>query len=202
MSAERFFPPSDPCGKPLFPSQIEIYDPPSYSHKVQAYSWRSLTSGSAKTALWVLLLPYMLANVAGWAMVPLQSHPPSVPTKGKSREDRRNYAVRVSALLVRLAGLIVTSFFVLFTLLATADLIGYQFLQQDFTWMPRISGWVAQHFPCLTSHLQCINRDRGIGAGIALTATAVTLIFRFTRLRIRPDGLFQNPWDDHLDPAG
>ncbi len=35
-------------------------------YDVEAYHWGSLTSGNWKTAYWVLLTPFLLANVAGW----------------------------------------------------------------------------------------------------------------------------------------
>lgn len=34
--------------------------------RVEAYSWGGLTSGSRTAALWLLLLPFALANLAGW----------------------------------------------------------------------------------------------------------------------------------------
>lgn len=39
----------------------------------RAFRWSSLTSGDPKSATWILLLPYMLANVAGWALPPRHS---------------------------------------------------------------------------------------------------------------------------------
>ena len=32
----------------------------------ESYSWGGLTSGKASRALWLLLLPFALANLAGW----------------------------------------------------------------------------------------------------------------------------------------
>jgi hypothetical protein len=34
----------------------------------RAFRWASLTSGDPRSATWILLLPYMLANLAGWAL--------------------------------------------------------------------------------------------------------------------------------------
>jgi hypothetical protein len=38
----------------------------SDDYNVEAFHWGSLTSGDWKTAYWVLLTPFLLANVAGW----------------------------------------------------------------------------------------------------------------------------------------
>jgi hypothetical protein len=37
---------------------------------VEAYSWGGLTTSSASRALWVLLLPFSLVNIAGWMIEP------------------------------------------------------------------------------------------------------------------------------------
>ena len=57
---------------------------------VQAYNWSGLTSGSWLTALWVLMLPFSLANLAGWT--------------AKSRS-------RVPVAIVRIFGLFLTGVF-------------------------------------------------------------------------------------------
>ncbi|MET8828917.1 hypothetical protein ABZX40_05145 [Streptomyces sp. NPDC004610] len=59
----------------------------------EAYVWSNLTSGNGARALWLLLLPFMVANLAHW-MRP--------PTRGHTR------AVRLYGLLVRLTGLSLT----------------------------------------------------------------------------------------------
>ncbi|MEV7289089.1 hypothetical protein AB0O01_31845 [Streptomyces sp. NPDC093252] len=59
----------------------------------EAYVWSNLTSGNGARALWLLLLPFMVANLAHW-MRP--------PTRGHTR------TVRLYGLLVRLTGLSLT----------------------------------------------------------------------------------------------
>src|SRR5262249_25667435 len=38
--------------------------------RIEGYSWGGLTSRSASRALWVLMLPFALANVSGWMCRP------------------------------------------------------------------------------------------------------------------------------------
>lgn len=41
------------------------------SHRrVEAYEWGRLTSGPSRSALWWVLLPFSLMNVAGWLLAP------------------------------------------------------------------------------------------------------------------------------------
>lgn len=39
---------------------------------IEAYSWGGLTASSATRALWVLLLPFSLVNIAGWMIEPVR----------------------------------------------------------------------------------------------------------------------------------
>ncbi|MFF9197632.1 hypothetical protein ACF09L_20725 [Streptomyces sp. NPDC014779] len=59
----------------------------------EAYCWSNLTSGNGTRALWLLLLPFMVANLAHW-MRP--------PTEGRAR------LVRLYGVLVRLVALTLT----------------------------------------------------------------------------------------------
>jgi len=64
-----------------------------------AYTWGELTSGSPLFALWTLLLPFTLANVAGWM------HPP-LDDDARTRRRVRIGAIRI---LVFLDGLLLTA---------------------------------------------------------------------------------------------
>ncbi|MFE4664424.1 hypothetical protein ACFRI7_12360 [Streptomyces sp. NPDC056716] len=77
----------------------------------EAYVWSNLTSGNGARALWLLLLPFMVANLAHW-MRP--------PTRGRTR------AVRCYGLLVRLAGLTLTVLMVAAACEVALDLAAWQ----------------------------------------------------------------------------
>jgi hypothetical protein len=76
----------------------------------EAYSWGGLTSGAASRALWVLLLPFALANLAGW----MERRHPSDPEGRWFRS------------LVRLFGLTMTLLALLYVCSIAFDLIAYQ----------------------------------------------------------------------------
>jgi hypothetical protein len=77
----------------------------------EAYVWCNLTSGNGSRALWLLLLPFMVANLAHWMR-------PS--THGRSR------TVRLYGLLVRLAGLSLTVLLVAAACEVALDLTAWQ----------------------------------------------------------------------------
>ncbi len=84
---------------------------------VEAYSWGALTSGVQgflgwiKRALWLLLLPFALVNLAYWARLGLG-------------ED--SGAARWGARAVRVSGLLLTVFFVLAPCVLAVDLVAWQ----------------------------------------------------------------------------
>lgn len=163
-------PPVDPEGR------VKIYRPPSVPDTVRAFSWSALTSGSAMSALWLLLLPYMLANVAGWAMMPLRAYraPAYAPAT-------RPLVIRWITLIVRLGGFLVTAIFVLFALLTLADIVGYQGVMKG----ERLNADLARYAPA---------------AGVAATAGVVGLLFAATYVRLRPGA--PDPWGSDRDPVG
>jgi hypothetical protein len=77
----------------------------------EAYVWCNLTSGDGSRALWLLLLPFMVANLAHWMR-------PS--THGHSR------TVRLYGLLVRLVGLSLTVLLVAAACEVALDLTAWQ----------------------------------------------------------------------------
>ncbi|MER5335280.1 hypothetical protein [Micromonospora sp. NPDC002717] len=78
----------------------------------EAYSWGGLTSRSATRALWLLLLPFTLVNVAGWMCTP-------TAWRGALR-------FRVHRAVVRWAALGLTVNLLLLVAMTTMDVVAYQ----------------------------------------------------------------------------
>jgi hypothetical protein len=77
----------------------------------EAYVWSNLTSGNSARALWLLLLPFMIVNLAHWMRPAVADH-------------RR--AVRLYGLLVRLVGLTLTVLLVSAACEVALDLVAWQ----------------------------------------------------------------------------
>lgn len=80
--------------------------PGPQSRHVEAYAWGGLTARAASRALWLLVLPFALVNVAGWM----------APHRGAS-------AFRGA---VRVMGVVVTGLYVSFAAVAAMDFAAYQ----------------------------------------------------------------------------
>jgi hypothetical protein len=76
---------------------------------LEAYRWGNLTAGAAARALWLLLLPFMLANVAIWL-----------------RPARDNWSKNVIRALTRIFALSVTATLVLALVGISLDLVAWQ----------------------------------------------------------------------------
>jgi hypothetical protein len=83
----------------------------------EAYSWGGLTSGAGSRALWLLLLPFMLLNVAFY-MTP---RPPVQDRDSSGRSLRK-----LSAAVQRLLALTLTGSLVLSVIGVAMDLVGWQ----------------------------------------------------------------------------
>ncbi|MEU6537393.1 hypothetical protein [Streptomyces sp. NPDC047000] len=77
----------------------------------EAYVWCNLTSGNAARALWLLLLPFMVVNLAHWMRPAARGH---------------TRTVRFYGLLVRLAGLTLTALLVAAVCEVALDLTAWQ----------------------------------------------------------------------------
>ncbi|MEU3983535.1 hypothetical protein AB0F77_26215 [Streptomyces sp. NPDC026672] len=95
----------------------------------EAYVWCNLTSGNAARALWLLLLPFMVVNLAHWM-------------RPAARD--RDRAIRLYGLLVRLVGLTLTVLFVAAACEVALDLTAWQCVGADacarrHTWLGFLS---------------------------------------------------------------
>ncbi|MFD0313266.1 hypothetical protein [Streptomyces flavalbus] len=115
-------------------ADTEEADPPadrSRSRPVpEAYVWCNLTSGNGSRALWLLLLPFMVVNLAHWMR-------PSVP-------DRQIRTVRLYGALVRLVGLTLTVLLVAAACEVALDLTAWQCAgtracAEDHSWLGFLS---------------------------------------------------------------
>lgn len=101
---------TDPVTEDVPSDYTRIYarPPTAECYETEAFHWGGLTSGSRLTALWILLVPFVFANVAGWM--------------SRSRGPF-NRAV------VRLAGLCITGLFVAQSVTAVV-LLPYSWLER------------------------------------------------------------------------
>jgi hypothetical protein len=178
-----------PLPQPTGADQITFWRAPRRDERVRAWSWGSLTSGKWYQALYLLLLPFMIANLAGWMLA-------GAAPDGRESDGAppfRTARVRWATLLVRVVGLLVTVVFVVSTQLVLADLVAWQWLYQDVRW-PQ---WIA-------------------GIGTALTAAVLFGLVVLTRVRPKPEEFAREPgnrvlawwrtlgrqWEHPVDPVG
>ncbi|MFR9726405.1 hypothetical protein ACL02R_24050 [Streptomyces sp. MS19] len=103
----------------------------------EAYCWSGLTSGNGARALWLLLLPFMIVNLAHWMR-------PTAPGGARHAQD-------VHAVLVRLVALTLTVLFTAGACAVALDLIAWQCAGSEAcarrtSWLEPLSGdsWWAQ----------------------------------------------------------
>jgi hypothetical protein len=85
-------------------------------HRLEAYSWGGLTAGGGQRALWLLLTPFLLVNVAFWAR----------PDQGRDPRGFVRPVRRFGEAVQRLFALSITLVLVLAVVAASMDLIGWQ----------------------------------------------------------------------------
>ncbi|SPF05551.1 hypothetical protein [Streptomyces sp. MA5143a] len=101
----------------------------------EAYVWCNLTSGNGSRALWLLLLPFMVVNLAHW-MRPATRH--------------RRRTIRLHGLLVRLTGLTLTVLLVAAACEVALDLTAWQCAgtracAEAHTWLGFLSPDLSRH---------------------------------------------------------
>ncbi|MBA0052584.1 hypothetical protein E0L36_17335 [Streptomyces sp. AJS327] len=112
--------------------------PRDYAEKPvpEAYCWSNLTSGNSARALWLLLLPFMVVNLAHWMR----------PDSGTGSAGPGSRAVRAHGLIVRLLALSLTVLLVAGACEVALDLVAWQCAgnpecTRDRAWL----GFLTQH---------------------------------------------------------
>ena len=151
---------------------------------VEAYSWGTLTSGVkgflgwVQRALWLVLLPFALANLAYWARL---------------RLDGSTSASRWGARATRLGALLLTVFMVLVPALVGIDLVAWQCYRGDSP------GCVP--LPGLLDPLADLSAGQRLAAGSVLPLVFVALLWflsrqsmlRYEEVACEPDEVGQGP---------
>jgi hypothetical protein len=119
--------------------------------RIEGYDWGALTSGSVLQPLWVLLLPFTLVNVAGWAH-------PAADRLGPQR-------LRLLRALVHLSGGLLTATWVAWTASIMVDHLGAR--------------WFGQHLALEVGGLD--PRIVGMALGGLVTVAAMGLLWAVAR---------------------
>ncbi|MCP4968808.1 MAG: hypothetical protein GY926_26720 [bacterium] len=107
---------------------FRVSNPTHANRTVEAYSWGGLTARSRTRAMWVLLVPFALVNLAGWMVEP-------IPRRKRQPGDPRLVGVVVWAanslekaqrFLVHLTSLALTGAYVMWVALMSTNLLAYQ----------------------------------------------------------------------------
>ena len=153
---------------------------------LEAYSWGGLTAKSAARAAWLLLLPFMLVNVAAWA------HP--------ARPSDRNKPVGLMSGALRVLGLVLTA-----TLVLTVTVLGMDVLAWQCAGAPDECGSRHWYTRWLTAGWASRPGAR-IALGALLPIAVVFLIWRLSRStsrRYEEHGYARPPQPDSPDlPRG
>ncbi|NND03991.1 MAG: hypothetical protein HKN91_14515, partial [Acidimicrobiia bacterium] len=106
--------------------------PADEDRTVEAYSWGGLTARGRARALWVLLLPFALINLAGWMVEPIPP-PVTVGEDGKRPSFLIRAIVAIASrleqtqrFLIHLTALAMTGAYVMWIALMSMNLLAYQ----------------------------------------------------------------------------
>ena len=151
------------------PSGVQVFDapPPTSAH---AFSWGGLTSGSPIRALWLVLLPFVLVNAAGWTLV---------------HDPHHGVSERVRVLVLRVAALASTVLTVQLAMIALLDVVGLQ-------WLHGLAG-PPSAWPNWLRWLDVLDRGPGpavepgavLWARVGITATLGLLVLLWYLTRVR-----------------
>lgn len=85
----------------------------------EAYCWGKFSYAAVTSAVWLLLLPFALVNLASWAL-------PSPHRDASSELDDRRRVRRFSRVLLRMLGLVFTAAFIITTCFLLVDIVARQ----------------------------------------------------------------------------
>lgn len=149
----------------------------------EAYSWGGLTSRALSSALWIVLVPFALFNLAGWMAL------------GRPRTDDRpgpDWRIAYQQALVRVLGLAATLTYVLFVAQVAMDLGTWQCIQVDDC---RLRSWPSGVSPALAGHPA---RAVVLAALVPLLGVAVLSVLARQTTRLYED---YRPGHQAADPA-
>jgi hypothetical protein len=92
--------------------------PDSNKRDVEAYEWGRLTSGAWSSAVWWILFPFTLMNVAGWMFQP-------TATEREHSDEAVRSSLWWGRLLVVLGGLAITAVYVVWTVTLTTEIVAF-----------------------------------------------------------------------------
>lgn len=138
----------------------------------EAYSWGGLTSRARSRALWTLLIPSMLMNMAGW-----MGRLPEVDAATAAQRAPTTRSFRVAARLTALALTVVTSALVV---MLTVDVLAYQCWGQDVC----VEAGPLDDVVAFVAPVDRPGTRLAVGGALAgLVALAFHLLARSTRVR-------------------
>ncbi len=148
---------------------------------LEGYSWGGLTSRSRARALWLLLLPFALVNMAGWMF---RNGGTADQTTIRNRTSTENVAMG----LIRLYGMIITVTAWVFASVIVVDLMAYQCGLREGCVRGRWFLWPWDH-PWVVARPA---RGIGVAAGLLfLSVLVLAYVVRRSQKYVHPDRSFR-----------
>lgn len=203
--ADQYKPPWKFAGDDITGFYRAEWDEKARGRKLEGYLWGGLTSRRASRALWLLLLPFSLANIAGWMVEPrtvAAAHPTVAPRKPDTKHV--DPLARAQMGLIRLFSGGMTMLFLSWFGLLVVDQVAYQCGgQPECTagriWMTPFTAGLLADFP---------GRRLLVGAMLLLVLVALLAILTFRAQnryeRVNPvqqDTFFGRDGDGLSDPT-
>jgi uncharacterized membrane protein len=176
-----------------------------HGRHIEAYSWGGLTSRSRTRALWLILLPFLLANLAGWASAPRPKAESTSP--GAVAVSAGTPVPAVDIAVAKLAAVATTIALLLVVNLVSLDVLAYQCGDQpscvDQYWWLAPFGWFwSAEYP---------GRRLMLGGLIPIAILCVFALLSFASRRryervqpptaVRPPGIRRGDRSGAVDPT-